>query len=279
MYPHIAEYLSSLCVGENAEYAMMEMFEKGTSTARQAFVEKFEESVVEAMGYAVAWTIENSIRGQGAISASLKEVTGAGEEYTVVFTINKKEHSSKWVWEYGNWRIRSFGEVAAGDESLLTKKQAKKESDEKLRTEKYSFHVEGGYASLFSFAPAAMYAAVDFFGFGAKMYFAGPDFWTLGAFAGFRGDFKAGNIGFMPFARLGFDYQNDKKYKKFDDEEMGMGFPIVIMVQGGLKVTTTYVPGLFVGAGFQYNLFGMHDKDYKGDLMKMALTFFVGYAF
>ena len=285
-YPHIAGYLSSNCVGENAEYAMTEMYDKGNSSVRRAFVDKCEESVVEAMGYAVAWTIETSFKSTGAHKVSIKEVTGEGEEYTVVFDVNGKDHTSKWVWEYGNWRIGSFGAIAAGDKELLAKKEKEKQQSEKLRTDNWSFHVEAGYATLFAKAPAALFVSADWLGFGAQLYFAGPDFLSFGAFAGYRWGIPAGNLGFMPYIRLGFDYHAiDKEFKYWVDHGGHSAFPIAIYAQLGLKVTTTWVPGLFIGAGFQYNIISMHDFDPFDNStgyikkMRMALHVTAGYAF
>jgi len=279
VYPRIAEYLSSACIGENAEYAMLEMFEKGTRTVRRAFIDKCEDSVVGAMGYAVAWTIENSLRSGGAIKAAIKQVTGDGEEYTVVFTINDNDVSSKWVREYGNWRIRSFGTIAAGDKSLVEKKETQKKTAEKLRLDSY-VHVEAGYASLFEKASAAVYVSGEFFRlFGAKFYIA-PDFWTIGAFVGYRWDIPRDNFGFMPYVRAGFDFQNDKEYDKYKERD-DFGPPAVaVMGQAGLKVTTSYVPGLLIGAAFQLNLFSMHEfiGSYE-KAMKMGLAITAGYAF
>jgi serine protease Do len=283
VYPHIAEYLSSDCIGENAEYAMMEMFEKGSRTVRRAFIDKCEDSVVGAMGYAVAWTIETNLRSGGAIKAEVKEVTGEGDEYTVVFTVNEKDVSSKWVREYGNWRIRTFGTVAAGDKTLVEKKETQKKTAEKLRMES-NVHVEAGYATLFEKAPSAVYLSGEFFRLvGVKAYIAGPDFWSFGGFFGYRWDLPSGNFGFMPYLRLGFDYQNDEKYNKFKARaEFGEATPpsVSIMGQGGIKVTSSYVPGLFLGAAFQFNLLSMHEfiGDYK-DPMKIAVAVTAGYAF
>jgi len=283
VYPHIAEYLSAACIGENAEYAMMEMFDKGSRTIRRAFIEKCEDNVVGAMGFAVAWTIENSVRSGVALRASLKEVTGGGEDYTVVFTINNKDVSSKWVREYGNWRIRSFGTIAAGDKSLVEKKETQKKTSERLRLNS-NIHLEAGYASLFSKTPAAFYASVELYKiFGLKLY-AAPSIVTFGIFFGYRWDFPAGQFGLMPYLRVGLEYHNDDEYKahrelyKFDS-----GIPLAGMTQIGLKVTSSYVPGLFLGVGFQYNLFGMHNfgfptKEYDKQ-MKMALAVTAGYAF
>jgi serine protease Do len=284
VYPHIAEYLSSVCIGENAEYAMMEMFDNGNRTIRRAFIDKCEDSVVGAMGYAVAWTIENSVRKSGAIKASIKEVSGDGEEYTVVFTINDNDVSSLWVREYGNWRIRSFGTVAAGDKSLVDKKEEQRKMAERLRVES-DYHVEAGFATLFDKAPAALYVSAEFFRvFGLKMYFAGPDFLNIGMFAGYRWDIPVRKFGLMPYIRVGFEYQKDKEYDDYREEDNFGTFPAFSFIgQAGLKVTSSYVPGLFLGTAFQYNIFNLHTwglRDDKYDkLMRMGLAVTAGYAF
>ncbi|MCL2800898.1 MAG: trypsin-like peptidase domain-containing protein [Treponema sp.] len=285
VYPHISEFLSSACIGENAEYAMDQMFYKGSATLRRAFVQKCEESIVGAMGVAVAWTIEDSIRGgTGAIRASIKEVTGSGEEYTVVFTINNRDVSSVWVREYGNWRIRSFGTVAAGEQTVPDRTQNQRQSRTQrevkpnLRLES-DFHVEAGYALLFDKAPGAIYASLDFGNFGFNFYYADSEFWSGTFFIQHRWEVPAGDFGFMPYARMGINYCSDKEYEAYQGKTWGaLGFPVSLMVQAGLKVTTTYVPGLFIGAAFQYNIFGMYDAGFKNP-MKMGLAFTVGYAF
>jgi serine protease Do len=279
VYPHIAGFLSSVCVGENAEYAMSELLEKAPRTVQDGFIEKCEDSVVGAMGYAVAWTIENDMRGQGAIRAVLKDVSGSGEEYTVVFTVNGKDVSSRWVWEYGAWRIRTFGEVAAGNKELITQKETKKRNSAALRTDSV-FTVEAGFASLFGKSPAAFYAAVDLWGFMGAQVFVASDYTALGLYGGWRWRIDRNNIGFMPYAHFGLEIlSKDQEYKDFENTHLDpIGFPIAMMGQLGLKITTSYVPGLFGGIGFQYNVFDMRDRDYE-DKMKAALFITAGYAF
>ncbi|MDR1143873.1 MAG: serine protease, partial [Spirochaetaceae bacterium] len=276
VYPHIAGFLSSACVGENAEYAISELFGRANRTVQQGFIEKCEDSVVGAMGYAVAWTIENSIRGQGAIRAALKDVSGGGEEYTVVFTVNNKDFSSRWVREYGNWRIRTFGEVASGDKTLVEKKEKEKKTAENLRTDS-DFNIEAGYAYLFE-KGHALYASATFMRYlGARFYFAGSDFWAFGIFGQIQGAITIKNIALMPYVNIGADFQHDKAWDDYKDQEyMAAGFPLAMAVQGGLKVTTAKVPGLYGGMGFQYNVFSMNDNP---DPMKMALITMVGYSF
>ena len=284
VYPHIAEYLSTECIGENAEYAIEELFEKASTSVKRAFLNKIEDGVIGAMGYAVAWTIENSIRSGGAINASIKEVTGEGEEYTVIFTMNNNDVESLWVREHGNWRLRSFGIIAAGKSDVLEKKKkAEKKAAADLHLDS-SVHLELGYASLFDKAPGAVYASLELLKYvGFKLYVAGPDFVSFGGFVGYRWDVPVGkNFGIMPYLRAGFDYQKDEAYedfkKKGDRYGEPDGFPISIMAQAGIKATSSYVPGLFLGTGFQYNLFGMHNKSYE-DGMKMGVIVTAGYAF
>jgi len=280
VYPHIAEFLSSTCVGENAEYAMSEMYDKGNTTVRRAFIEKCEDSVVGAMGYAVAWTIESSLRtGQGPLKATLKEVTGAGEEYTVSFNINNKDVSSVWIREYGNWRIKSFGVVASGDKTLMSKKEAEKKASENLRIDS-AFHLELGYATLFEKAPSALYFSLRYNVLSVNLYYAGSDFMALGLFPEFHWGIPAGNFGFIPYIRAGILFILDKDYDDFEKKDsIEAGFPIAFSAQVGIKITSSYVPGLFVGVGFQYNIFNMYEVDKGKKKLEQALSFTVGYAF
>jgi serine protease Do len=272
-YPHIAGFLSSDCIGENAEYAISEVLEKAPRQVQQGFINKLEDSIVGGMGYAVGWIIENAIHKQGAaIKAAVKEVNGSGEDYNVAFTINGKDYDSTWKREYGIWRIRTFGSVASGDKNLVAKKEARREAAANLRLDS-KFNVEAGYAYLFKKAPAAAYAALDYQGMGLKLYFAGPDFWAAGVFFGYQASIPLGNVGLVPYIRAGIDYQADKDYQ-------GNALPVSVMAQAGLKATVSYVPGLSAGVAFQYNLISMHEfiGEYNNG-MKMALAVTAGYFF
>ena len=284
VYPHIAEYLSSVCVGENAEYAMSEMYDKGNNTVRRAFIEKCEDSVVGAMGYAVAWTIENSLRAgqQGPIKASLKDVAGSEEEYTVTFSINNKDVSSIWVREYGNWRIKNFGSVAAGDKSLMNKKEAEKKAIDNLRFDS-PFNIEAGYANLYE-KDKGLYFSFDTFGIlGVNFYYADENFWSIGVLVGFHWDIPIGKFGISPYLRFGPMYMNDKGFQEYEEKQKAdlysitlPGFPVAFTGQVGLRIRTSYVPGLFLGTAFQLNIFNLTGYD---KLLKKALCFTAGYAF
>ncbi|MDR2768473.1 MAG: hypothetical protein LBB82_09150, partial [Treponema sp.] len=58
--------------------------------------------------------------------------------------------------------------------------------------------------------------------------------------------------------------------------ETAIGFPLAFVVQGGIKLTTSRIPGLYGGAGFQYNILTLNDNP---DPMKMAVLVLAGYSF
>jgi len=286
LYPHIAEFLSTACIGENAEYALEDMFKRAPSSAKRAFIEKSREDLIGAMDYAVAWTIEDSIRtGSSALKAEVKDITGQGEEYTVVFSINNKDAKSVWVREHGNWRIKSFGNVAMGDKELLTKRQKQKEIAKNLHTNN-RLYVEAGYASLFDKAPAALYFSLDVSFVSFNVFFADENLFSIGGFSSLHIPIPAGRLAFIPYGKLGFAFIKDVRYGEFKGkgDEFDINFNSNIwafVLQGGLKITTSYVPGLYGNIGFQYNfpaLIGGYDEKYSNPF-KMGLTISAGYAF
>ena len=295
VYPHIAEYLSTACIGENAEYALDELFKKAPASARRAFIEKSREDLIGAMDIAVAWTIEDSIRtGSGALKAEVKDVTGDGEEYTVTFTINNKDAKSVWIREYGNWRIKSFGSVARGDKDLLSKRQREKDKSEKLHTNN-TIYMEAGYANIFDKKPDAnaFYLSMDLLFFGFNFYYVNTDFFSISGLFSINYPIPTGNLAFIPYGRFGIAYIRDTDYGKPDNYPSKANFDkikdevnstiISPVIQGGLKITTSYVPGLYGNIGFQYNL-PLHvliigyDEDYTKPF-KSSLVLSVGYTF
>jgi serine protease Do len=277
VYPHIASFLSSACLGENAEYAMSELLEKAPKTVQKSFIEKCEDSVVGAMGYAVAWTIETNIRKGGVIKASVKTVSGDGEEYTVVFDINGKDLSSKWVREYGIWRIRTFGEIASGDKKLIEKQEAKREAEKNLKVSPLVL-VEAGYAQLFGHDPAwSLYASATFYSMMGARFYYNPDFVEVDLFVRAQIPIKLNSFALIPFGTLGFSYVNDQKAKPVTGSAPP---PVQVGLQFGLKATSAKIPGLYGGVAFQINIFDAIEFLEEVDRYKTkALSVSIGYAF
>jgi len=283
VYPHISEFLSVVCIGENAEYAFEEMLMKASNSVKKSFNDKLQNNFVGAMSIPIAWTIEEEIKSRGAYTAAIREITGAGEEYTVVFSINNKIVSSVWIREYGNWRVKTFGAAASGDTERITRRKADREAAANLRL-RSALRLEAGYASLFAKAPAAFYASLEFLDFfGLKFYTAGSDFSDIGGYFNFSFPFTIGNnFGLIPFLRLGLDYQIDNEFEK---NKKPFEFPISFISMAGLRITTSYVPGLFIGVGFQLNIINLHSfnpfdrEDVYGNPMKAGLAITTGYSF
>ena len=289
VYTHISDFLSTVCIGENVEYAYEEMSRKASSSVKRTFLERAREDLIAAMGIAVAWTIENEIKSGSSIKTSVKEVTGGGEEYAVVFTINNKDFNSVWIREYGNWRIKTFGTIASGDKSLVEKREKQKESREKLKLDS-SFMIGIGYAYLFEAAPAAISAVLETKVFGVNFYLANENLWSLGLSGGYHFGIPLGDVGLMPYFKVGmaYVYRGSEYFKSSNndfDSDMGMGLgfrniglmPITFNI--GLKVLTSAVPGLFLDAGFQLNVILLDlDSELKKDF-KTGLYIRAGYAF
>ena len=284
-YTHIADFLSAACVGENAEWATEEIF-KASYAVRRAFVRRFEVDVIGAMGLAVAWTIENEIKSGSNFETAIKEVSGSGDEYNVIFTINKKDFNSEWVREYGNWRIKSFGTVATGDIGRLEKRQTKRAAVSDTRNDSL-FRIETGYAYLFNKSDAAFYAAVDFSLFGLNIY-AAEDLFSIGFFGTVQFPLPVGSVVLTPYIRAGAAFVQDNDYENWEkrNNDLGFGFYLPLMLQTGMKVSIPGVPGLYANAGLQYNanlmkLFDRSDSYIKpyDNYFDMALTISAGYSF
>ena len=70
---------------------------------------------------------------------------------------------------------------------------------------------------------------------------------------------------------------SDKEYEEYKKHSDSVFPAVSLMGQAGIKVTSSYVPGLFLGTAFQYNLFGLYGGFDKP--MKMGLAITAGYAF
>jgi serine protease Do len=260
VYSHIATYLANSCIGENAEFALDEMFAKAAPTVRDEIVRAFVRSPVDGMSYAVAWIIENSLRSKtGSISVTVNSITPAGSDrYTVSFNVNNTTIDSDWVNEYGIWRIRTFGDFAAGDKTLIDKRKKERSNAERLVTDPtlrfsaifaYPFELGGPAAGLdikLSFTKYFCMGAQAFFGVNNYLQFEGT--------AGFYVPIKiVGKAAISPFADFGFGMMYNPP--KDGDLERLVKFDFGASVKGGLMFTTAAVPGLYLQAAYQRNFY------------------------
>jgi len=260
VYPHIAQFLSNTCVGENAEFAINELFEKASKTVRDNV---FDRDLISIMTYSVAWTIENSLRSKsGSISATVDSISpGEDGSYNVSLKVNDGTVNSIWVNEYGTWRIRSFGTVASGDKTLIEKKQKAKKDSDRLKDAPV-FMVSAGLAVPFDVGAAfgldLTIKIGKYFGGGPRAYF-GKNYAQMELGLGPYIPIKIGSAAALtPFANIGVGLMfipNPNYDTRYDSSTFKTDIPIGISARAGLIFTTKWVPGLFLQAAYQYNLY------------------------
>jgi len=292
VYSHIAEFLSVAITGENAEYALDILFEKASKTVRDNIMQTFVNSPVDGMAYAVAWTIEDVLRsGSARINITLNSVTAIDSgRYTVSFNVNNKTIDSEWVNEYGIWQIRKFGDVAAGNKSLLETRERQRQeraASEKLVSEpsqrwaaSFAYPIDLGPALGVDFSFRLFkYMGVGFQGF------IGKDFFQVGPFLRVNVPIPVGSaVAFIPFIDAGVGLMFLSGMKSSDpydvslfDFETAMGFSI----KGGLMFTMAAVPGLYLQAAYQRNFFDkfLGDSGNGKPLYPDVLIVGLGYGF
>jgi serine protease Do len=287
VYEHIAAYLSNACTAENAEYALTEMLRNANRTVQENIVRAFIYSPVNGMTYAVAWTIENALRSKsGKIAISVDTVVpNAKNGYTVAFKVNNGTISSEWLNEYGIWRIQSFGDFAAGDKTLVEKREQADKDAQRLRTD-YDLQLSAGLAlplELGAAFGADLKFRTKYSGSGMRVYTGMKKFLQLEATTGVYIPIRIRKIGLTPYADLGLGLAFKEASPEADPGWSGttnsgvnvsdMGF--VFSVQGGLMFTTAAVPGLFFQAVYQYNFYSGDFENFNPSL----LFFSIGYGF
>jgi len=284
VYPHIASFLSNAAVGENAEYALDEVLAKASRSTQDNIVSTFVYSPVDGMAYAVAWTIEDALRsGSRRINIAVNSVTEvSADRYTVSFDVNGKTIASDWVNEYGVWRIRTFGDFATGDKSLVETRQRERE-EARRRAAASGFYSRIGVNLAYDFDRGLLFGAElkigfdKYASFGLQGFFGANNFVQAEAVLSLSIPIEAGKVVFIPFADVGaglmftkpFGYSSNNPY----DDSTGAGFGF--SVKAGLMFRPIITSGLFVQAAFQYSFY-LVDKE---DIQAPMLLFGIGYAF
>jgi hypothetical protein len=281
VYPHIAQFLSNTCTGENAEYAINELLEKAPKTVRDNV---FDRDIISGMAYSVAWTIENSLRSKtGGISVKLNSINpGTNGLYNVSFDVNGSNVDSEWINEYGIWRIRRFGTSASGDKSRIEKKKQAKEDADRLH-DNPDLMLSAGFVYPFDLGPAfgaeITLKFSKYTGVGIKGYF-GKDYAQVEVGSGLYIPITMGSVALTPFVGLGAGIMFLPN-PNYDPERPGGSIfktvmPMGISARGGLCFTTAAVPGLFLQAAYQYNLyFNLGDNT---DIPPQLIYVGIGYA-
>jgi len=283
VYYHISKFLANSCTSENAEYALYEVTEKAPGPVQNEIFGS-NSSPVAIMSHAVAWTIENSLRTKpGKISITKDSITEIDENnYTVNFLVGNKTVSSQWVNEYGIWRIKSFGSIAAGDKSLARKKAERREANAKLKAFPV-LQLSAGLATIIERGAgfgADLIIRSGYVGYGFEVCVAN-NFFETGAFNGLYIPITADKCAFTLFLNIGAGFMVGTNGKGNDDDNM-MRLNLNIFPQTGFQFTTAAVPGLYFQFAYQYNFIIDLLKKRENNNMppdKNKLTFSIGYAF
>ncbi|MDR0443074.1 MAG: serine protease [Treponema sp.] len=255
-YLHIAKFLSNTCTGENAEYAVNSVLEKALKRVTDNI---FNRSLIPSLTYAVAWTIEDSIRSKtGNISISVDSISPKGtDDFKVSFKVNNEVVESVWINEYGIWRILSFGKIASGDKTLIDDKEKmdvnKKAHTGNLHSDPF-FQVSAGFAYPFDLGPAfgfdLGFRQYKNFGYGIRG-FIGDNYAQFDASIDVFIPVIAGSVAITPYAKVGGGFMILPPLEKELKFDMAFGFS----VQGGIQFTTAVIPGLYLQAGYQHNFY------------------------
>jgi serine protease Do len=282
VYDHIAKFLSNNCVAENAEYAIGEVLRRAPRKIENDIGEAFSRHPVDGMGYAVAWTIENTLRSsKGNIAISLDNIApNENQGYTVTFKVNEGVVSSEWINEYGIWRIRSFGRFAAGDKTYINQAAKEREEEEKLKTS-YMMTVSAGYAHIPGRGPAFttdITLRPFYFGLGFRSALT-RNFIQVEGITGVYFPIRIQNtVAFTPFGDLGLGFMIKSTDPNNLDAFSYGGPDFGLSLRGGLQITTKAVPGLFLQAAYQYNAYISNwDEKVRSDPHILSVS--IGYGF
>ncbi|GMO39725.1 MAG: hypothetical protein Pg6C_00350 [Treponemataceae bacterium] len=308
-YPHIAQYLSNSCVAGNAEFAVDEVFDRGARAVKTDVDETWSYSPLFSMNIAVAWLIEDSLRGKSAdaIRASTGDITKNSDGgYTVPLLIGTRTVNTTWINEYGIWKLDKAGDLVAGDKSLLERKEKQRERDAKLRTD-YAIAFSAGCAYIFDDRPSVKLALeiksgitlYDFELFFGKEVFGGDKLGAGHLLLGFTFPVKiADKSALMPFAEAGLgltfrgkpDADSDRvtvpgrSYKISKDEaynfygvKSSKALEFSLCFKAGTKFLLAAVPGLFIEGAYQFDYFAGREKWVK-DKDNHRVMFGIGYA-
>jgi serine protease Do len=261
VYDHIADFLSNNCTATNAEWAILELLDKGNRATIQDIDSVFSRNPAEGMRYAVAWFIENSMRTRSGIIRINLESINANDRggFTVTFNVNGTDVQTEWVKEYGVFRLDSYGNIATGDKSRVAQRERQIQQEQALRTS-YSFAFNAAYSYVLKDIGSAINAGLTFrtarigkasMYFGADFHYAFGNvrYINVGVQFGFMGPIQISSAAIMPFADVGMNLMfGETSSREFEGFPFDYGFGI----KGGLMFTTAAVPGLYLRGYYAY---------------------------
>jgi hypothetical protein len=230
--------------------------------------------------------VEDSFRGKttSALRASLGDITrNTDGSYTVPlkFTGDRVVNTT-WVSEFGIWKLDKAGDLVTGDKTLVAAREKKNAQDRAKGDYDNFLMLSAGYIQIFDHkigeeydglndlnepaykavtesAPALdiaiLYSQARYALYRVNFNLA-EDFWQFDVNIGFKVPIDIKAVTIAPFATAGIGlamYSGEVGDTLTDPSPSSL--PLAVMpLQGGLMLTTTWVPGLYLLASYQYNL-------------------------
>ncbi|MDR3147585.1 MAG: serine protease [Treponema sp.] len=258
-YRHIASYLSSACITDNIT-GVLPALNDAAGTTIEDIVKAFNQSPARGIKLAVAWTIENRLRnGKPGIDLEVETIEQADAAgYHTGFLVSGAAAGALWVNEHGIWRIRVFDEAAEGPALAETAESTDSGAADgsKLWTS-YLFSFSIGYTYVFNQGHALMaeYSFHQwFFAFGARVFYGGEPYLRGESLVGLHFPIRIKNrVGLTPITGVGVGFIRRDDGSPVTSSGRTASFDLGLSVQGGLRLTTSLVPGLFLQGLYQYN--------------------------
>jgi serine protease Do len=285
VYNHISNFLSNACTATNAEYAISELLDKASRTVLEDIDSTFSHDPVMGMNAAVGWLIENLMRSRaGDIKISLDSITQNDKGgFSVSFMVNDRLVRSEWVKEYGIYRMDTYGNMVAGDKSLITEKERRYSPDggwfwNPVLYTNYGLTVSAGYAYIqegygSAFTASLVAGSLVTFGFDVNIALGSAKYNLLDMTTGIYIPINMNSFAVMLFGDVGWGLLfTDPPNAGNTDSLFDFDFDLVL--KGGLMFTTAAIPGLFGRLFYAHNITIMSDIPNHG-----MIGVSVGYGF
>jgi serine protease Do len=275
-YRRIAAYLSGACTAENTA-GILSAINNASGTAIEDIVKAFIDSPAKGINLALAWTVEDHWRGGRDLDFEVETIEQTGADYRTGFLVSGAPAGALWVNEYGIWRIRGFENftVETPETAAVEKKDGEEDSAEqaaKLRTE-YLFSFSLGYGYLGGNHTLMLESSFHQWclAFGTRLY-TGPSYLQGDGLIGLHFPIRVKNrIGIIPFTGAGIGFVR----KSAPGRSLLESLDLCLLGQGGLRITSSLAPGLFLQGMYQYS----YEVIGRNRSSPHSIAFSVGYGF
>ncbi|MDR2374903.1 MAG: serine protease [Treponema sp.] len=259
-YWHIAPYLSTSYIAENTA-DIIPTLNGASGTTIEEIVKAFNYSPARGINLAAAWAVENRLRnGKAAIGIEAETIEMLGTElYHTGLYVSGQPAGALWVNEYGIWRILSFDKPAEEHAETTENTDPGDTGDQaaRLRTS-YLFSFSAGYGYVFNkvhtlTVESALHLWV--LAFGTRIYYGGSPYLRGEGLIGLHFPIRIKNrIGIIPFTGAGIGFVRKDNGNNPANSGGGItNFDLCISGQGGIRITSSLIPGLFLQGMYQYN--------------------------